>query len=224
MSESVASVAPGAGLRARRFSNSFLARYGIYVALVLLCVVGAVISGRFLTTTNFLSIALSVGFIGFVAIGMAFVVIGGGLIDLSIDGVMAAAWPDRPGGSAGGRRRAGDPDRDLGRLLRRAGERGGHRLPQSEPRPGHLRGADRHRSVSPRRSSARGFIYAHGAAVQLARQRRRSVGCRWCCRSWRSQCWSRTSHCTAPLSAAECSRLAAGTRPAGSPVSACGAS
>ena len=58
---------------------------------MLLCVIGAVISGRFLTTTNFLSIGLSVGFIGFVAIGMAFVVIGGGLIDLSIDGVIGAA-------------------------------------------------------------------------------------------------------------------------------------
>ena len=69
----------------------FLARYGIYVALFLMCVGGLLISSRFLTTTNFLSIALSVGYTGFTATGMAFVVISGSLIDLSIPGVIAAA-------------------------------------------------------------------------------------------------------------------------------------
>ncbi len=69
----------------------FLARYGIYVALFLMCVIGVTISNQFLTTTNFLNIGLSVGYVGFVATGMAFVVIGGSLIDLSIPGVIAAA-------------------------------------------------------------------------------------------------------------------------------------
>jgi ribose transport system permease protein len=68
-----------------------LARYGIYVGLVLLCVCGALLSSAFLTSTNFLNIGLSVGYVGFVAIGMAFVVIGGSLIDLSIPGVIAGA-------------------------------------------------------------------------------------------------------------------------------------
>ncbi len=68
-----------------------LGRYGIYVGLVLLCIVGTALSGAFLTSTNFLNIGLSVGYVGFVAIGMAFVVIGGSLIDLSIPGVIAGA-------------------------------------------------------------------------------------------------------------------------------------
>jgi ribose transport system permease protein len=85
------SVASGT-LRARgNAALLLLARYGIYVALVLMCAIGALISGSFLTITNILSIALSVGYVGFVAIGMAFVVIGGSLIDLSIPGVIAAA-------------------------------------------------------------------------------------------------------------------------------------
>lgn len=69
----------------------FLARYGIFVGLVLLCLCGALLSSAFFTPTNFLNIGLSVGYVGFVAIGMAFVVIGGSLIDLSIPGVIAAS-------------------------------------------------------------------------------------------------------------------------------------
>ncbi len=85
-------VAPAALVRGRAGTLVMLiARYGIYVALLLMCIGGVLISTRFLTTTNFLSIALSVGYTGFTATGMAFVVISGSLVDLSIPGVVAAS-------------------------------------------------------------------------------------------------------------------------------------
>ncbi len=80
-------------------------------------------------------------------------------------------WPARPGASAGGRRRLGDPDRDRDRLLRRAGERSGHRVPQSEPRPGHLRGSDHHSRYLPGVCRHRLHLRPQGRRVQLARQR-----------------------------------------------------
>jgi len=59
--------------------------------LGLLCVVGSLVSPQFLTTENLLNIARSVSFLGFVAVGMTFIVIGGSLIDLSVVATIAAA-------------------------------------------------------------------------------------------------------------------------------------
>jgi ribose transport system permease protein len=59
--------------------------------LALLCVAGGLLSTFFLTTGNLLNVARTVSFLGFVAIGMTFVVIGGSLIDLSVESTIAAA-------------------------------------------------------------------------------------------------------------------------------------
>jgi ribose transport system permease protein len=62
---------------------------GLTVALLLLCVVGAVTAGdRFASTANALTILGSAATIGVVSIGMTFVIIGGG-IDLSVGAIVA---------------------------------------------------------------------------------------------------------------------------------------
>jgi len=62
---------------------------GLVVALVLLCVVGAITAGeRFVSTANALTILGLAATIGVVSIGMTFVIIGGG-IDLSVGAIVA---------------------------------------------------------------------------------------------------------------------------------------
>jgi ribose transport system permease protein len=62
---------------------------GLVVALVLICVVGAVTAGdRFASTDNVLTILRLAAIIGVVSIGMTFVIIGGG-IDLSVGAIVA---------------------------------------------------------------------------------------------------------------------------------------
>jgi ribose transport system permease protein len=62
---------------------------GLVVALLLICVVGAVTAGdRFTTTDNALTILRLSAFIGVVSVGMTFVIIGGG-IDLSVGAIVA---------------------------------------------------------------------------------------------------------------------------------------
>ena len=64
---------------------------GLLLALVLLCVVGAVTAGdRFLDVDNVLTILRLAAVIGVVSIGMTFVIIGGG-IDLSVGALLALA-------------------------------------------------------------------------------------------------------------------------------------
>jgi ribose transport system permease protein len=62
---------------------------GLVVALLLLCVVGAITAGeRFVSTANALTILGLAATIGVVSIGMTFVIIGGG-IDLSVGAIVA---------------------------------------------------------------------------------------------------------------------------------------
>lgn len=62
---------------------------GLVVALLLICIVGAVTAGdRFTSTDNALTILRLAAGIGVVAIGMTFVIIGGG-IDLSVGAIVA---------------------------------------------------------------------------------------------------------------------------------------
>jgi ribose transport system permease protein len=62
---------------------------GLVIALVLLCIVGAVTAGdRFTSTANALTILRYAATIGVVSIGMTFVIIGGG-IDLSVGAIVA---------------------------------------------------------------------------------------------------------------------------------------
>ena len=62
---------------------------GLVVALLLICIVGAVTAGdRFASTDNVLTILRLAAIIGVVSIGMTFVIIGGG-IDLSVGAMVA---------------------------------------------------------------------------------------------------------------------------------------
>jgi ribose transport system permease protein len=62
---------------------------GLVVALLLLCIVGAITAGdRFTSTANALTILRLAATIGVVSIGMTFVIIGGG-IDLSVGAIVA---------------------------------------------------------------------------------------------------------------------------------------
>ncbi|WP_028643175.1 ABC transporter permease [Nocardioides sp. URHA0020] len=64
---------------------------GLVVALLLICVVGAITAGdRFTSTDNALTILRLAATIGVVSIGMTFVIIGGG-IDLSVGAIVALA-------------------------------------------------------------------------------------------------------------------------------------
>ncbi|MFJ8198255.1 ABC transporter permease [Streptomyces sp. NPDC096152] len=61
---------------------------GLFVVLVLLCVVGALTSDNFATSQNALVILTSAAVIGVITIGQTFVIIGGG-IDLSVGAIVA---------------------------------------------------------------------------------------------------------------------------------------
>jgi putative xylitol transport system permease protein len=65
-------------------------RYGIFLALVLLCFVLALISENFLTTRNILNVLRQTSINGILAIGMTFVILTRG-IDLSVGSVAALA-------------------------------------------------------------------------------------------------------------------------------------
>jgi ribose transport system permease protein len=58
-------------------------------ATLVLVVVGALLSPRFLTTGNFLNVLTSMSLVGIIAVGMAFVMISGGLADLSVPATVA---------------------------------------------------------------------------------------------------------------------------------------
>ncbi|MDX5401277.1 MAG: ABC transporter permease, partial [Rhodobacterales bacterium] len=65
-------------------------RYGIFLALLLLCLVLALISENFLTTRNILNVLRQTSINGILAIGMTFVILTRG-IDLSVGSVAALA-------------------------------------------------------------------------------------------------------------------------------------
>lgn len=86
---------PAAGGRRRRGLGGGLGRsLGLVVALLLICVVGAVTGGdRFLDVDNVMTIVRAAAVIGVVSIGMTFVITAGG-IDLSVGSVLglASVW------------------------------------------------------------------------------------------------------------------------------------
>ncbi|MES4887460.1 ABC transporter permease [Streptomyces sp. NPDC096012] len=63
---------------------------GLFVVLLLLCIIGALTSGNFATSQNALVILSSAAVIGVITIGQTFIIIGGG-IDLSVGAIVALA-------------------------------------------------------------------------------------------------------------------------------------
>lgn len=80
-----------ASLQARIFSRAGEIRnLGLLGVLVIICVIGALTSGTFATSSNVLTILTSASVIGVISVGMTFVIIGGG-IDLSVGALVALA-------------------------------------------------------------------------------------------------------------------------------------
>src|SRR3954447_5339011 len=79
--------APSMGARAAGLWGR-LHGFGPIVGLVLLCIAGTMLNGEFATVDNAMNVLTRTAFIGIIAVGMAFVIISGG-IDLSV-GSMAA--------------------------------------------------------------------------------------------------------------------------------------
>lgn len=65
-----------------------LAKYGLYIAFICLCVVLSIASPAFLTTMNLLNVLRQISINGVIAVGMTFVIITGG-IDLSVGSIVA---------------------------------------------------------------------------------------------------------------------------------------
>jgi ribose/xylose/arabinose/galactoside ABC-type transport system permease subunit len=74
----------------RREAGAFMEKYAIYLALLLLCVVLAIITDKFLTIQNFKLILNQISINGIMAIGVTFVLITAG-IDISIGSVVGFA-------------------------------------------------------------------------------------------------------------------------------------
>ena len=72
----------------RRFTQVLLqnSHYGI---LVILVIIAASLAPGFLTIQNFMNLLRSFSFLGFISVGMTFVILGGGIIDLSVASILA---------------------------------------------------------------------------------------------------------------------------------------
>jgi ribose transport system permease protein len=70
--------------------SAMLRNVGLVVVLILLAIIGTLTSDNFLTSDNLRNILVSSSVIGVVAVGMTFVIIGGG-IDLSVGALVALA-------------------------------------------------------------------------------------------------------------------------------------
>ncbi|MDI3481753.1 MAG: ribose transport system permease protein [Tepidanaerobacteraceae bacterium] len=70
------------------FSRGTMSDIGIIAALVVLCIIMAILSPTFLTVTNLLNILQQISIISIIAVGMTFVIILGG-IDLSVGSLVA---------------------------------------------------------------------------------------------------------------------------------------
>lgn len=68
--------------------KNIITRYGIVIALLLICIVLHVLTPRFMTVQNVIIILRQISINGILAIGVTFVIIGGG-IDLSLGSVVA---------------------------------------------------------------------------------------------------------------------------------------
>ncbi len=66
----------------------FKATFGRYVVLVLLIIIASLLTPRFLTAQNVMNLLRSFSFLGFISIGMTFVILSAG-IDLSVASVLA---------------------------------------------------------------------------------------------------------------------------------------
>lgn len=64
------------------------AKYSIYIAFLILCIILSISSPSFLTTANILNVLRQISINGIIAVGMTFVIITGG-IDLSVGSVLA---------------------------------------------------------------------------------------------------------------------------------------
>jgi ribose/xylose/arabinose/galactoside ABC-type transport system permease subunit len=67
---------------------NLLTKYGIILALLVICTILSILTDRFLTVNNLLNVIRQVSFNGILAVGMTFVIIAGG-IDLSVGSVLA---------------------------------------------------------------------------------------------------------------------------------------
>jgi ribose/xylose/arabinose/galactoside ABC-type transport system permease subunit len=82
----------GAAARVRRGVDvrDFLARYGTFVALILLIAVASVLSPRFLSPVNLMNVLRQTAIVGVLGIGMTFVILTAG-IDLSVGATLAVS-------------------------------------------------------------------------------------------------------------------------------------
>ena len=65
-----------------------LERLGIYVVVILLLIVGSIVSSKFMTAGNMLTVLNSIALLGIVAVGMTFVTYSGNMADLSVPSIM----------------------------------------------------------------------------------------------------------------------------------------
>jgi ribose/xylose/arabinose/galactoside ABC-type transport system permease subunit len=73
----------------RRFDfRDILARYGTFIALILLVIVASMLSPRFLSPVNLMNVLRQVAIVGVMGIGMTFVILTAG-IDLSVGAILA---------------------------------------------------------------------------------------------------------------------------------------
>lgn len=63
----------------------------IYGVLLVACVVGAIASPDFLSSSNLVNLLFAISFLGVVAVGMTYVTLSGGFVDLSVGAVVAAS-------------------------------------------------------------------------------------------------------------------------------------
>ena len=89
-----AATPPGAGTEQPRSAASRMGpvvqQYGIFIALIVLCIVLSVVSDNFLTSRNIINVLRQTSINGILAIGMTFVILTRG-IDLSVGSVVALA-------------------------------------------------------------------------------------------------------------------------------------
>jgi ribose/xylose/arabinose/galactoside ABC-type transport system permease subunit len=77
------------GAEERRFDlRDVLARYGTFIALILLVIVAAVLSPRFFSPVNLMNVFRQVAIVGVLGVGMTFVILTAG-IDLSVGATLA---------------------------------------------------------------------------------------------------------------------------------------
>jgi ribose/xylose/arabinose/galactoside ABC-type transport system permease subunit len=79
-----------AGVRRGVDVRDFLARYGTFVALILLIAVASVLSPRFLSPVNLMNVLRQTAIVGVLGIGMTFVILTAG-IDLSVGATLAVS-------------------------------------------------------------------------------------------------------------------------------------